>query len=445
MHSSFLQTIISLVAGVAVIILLTVRFKLHPFFALLIACFVTGLGVNLTIEEILTLVKNGFGDILSKLTLIIVLGTSIGVLLEKNGSTRVMANFILRIVGVHRSTLALSITGFVVGLPIFCDSGYIVLNGINNSLIKRTGYAVAQMSISLASGLYAVHCLIPPHPGASAAAGTIGVDFGKLILYGIVIAVPAMLVGHWWAIYAGKEKFKNGMREAEVLKQEEEDEQGPPVGLAFLPVFVPILLMALKSFAGVGIKDKNFLSSLVTIIGDPAIALAIGVLLSIIIAKQKKNELSKNLSSAVEKAGAILVIIGAGAAFGAVLAATNIGLHFSESLNLRSFGIWFPFLLTALIKTAQGSSTVAIVTASSIVLPLLPVLGLESENAKILTVLSMGAGSMMVSHTNDAYFWVISKFSNIDIRTMLRVHSLASVWMGVTAILVIYVLSLFIL
>src|SRR5574339_195454 len=185
MNASFLQVIISLLAGILSIILLTVRFKIHPFFVLLIACFVTGLGVQLPIGEILTLIKNGFGDVMSKLAVIIVLGTTIGVLLEKNGSTNVMAASILNLVGQKNSSLALSVTGFIVGLPIFCDSGYIVLNGINKSLIKRTGVAAATMSISLASGLYAVHCLLPPHPGATAGASTLGVDLGKMILYGI--------------------------------------------------------------------------------------------------------------------------------------------------------------------------------------------------------------------------------------------------------------------
>ena len=208
MNVSFLQVIVSLLAGIIFIILLTVKFRVHPFFALIIACFITGLGVQLPFAEILSLIKNGFGDVMSKLAIIIVLGTTIGVLLEKNGSTNVMAASILKLVGQKRSSLALSVTGFIVGLAIFCDSGYIVLSGINRSLIKRTGIAVATMSISLASGLYAVHCLLPPHPGATAAAATLEVDFGKLILYGILIAIPAMLIGHWWAVYAGKKTKK---------------------------------------------------------------------------------------------------------------------------------------------------------------------------------------------------------------------------------------------
>jgi len=205
------------------------------------------------------------------------------------------------------------------------------------------------------------------------------------------------------------------------------------------------LLMAARSILVFEKNKTGFLINVFNIVGDPAIALAIGVLLAILTGKNTKHSLSFQLSAAVEKAGGILVIIGAGGAFGAVLAATNIGKHFEENLDLKMLGIWFPFLLTCLIKTAQGSSTVAIITASSIVLPLLPVLGLGSEDAKLLTVLAMGAGSMMISHSNDAYFWVISKFSDIDVRTMLRVHSVASVLMGLITMIVVYILSLIIL
>ena len=442
MNVSFLQVIVSLLAGIIFIILFTVRFRVHPFFALVIACFITGLGVQLSFAEILLFVKNGFGDVMSKLAIVIVLGTTIGVLLEKNGSTNVMAASILKLVGQKKSSLALSVTGFIVGLPIFCDSGYIVLNGINRSLIIRTGVAAATMSISLASGLYAVHCLLPPHPGATAAASTLGVDFGKMILYGIVIAVPAMLIGHWWAVHAGK-KTKTNIESSD--ETSEEMVTGPRPIFAFMPVMIPILLMALKSILVLNRNKAGSLVDVITIIGDPAIALAIGVVLAIMNGKNSKHSLALQLSTAVEKAGGILVIVGAGGAFGAVLAGTNIGDHFKENLDLRMLGIWFPFLLTCLIKTAQGSSTVAIITASAIVLPLLPILGLESENAKLLTVLAMGAGSMMISHSNDAYFWVISKFSDIDIRTMLRVHSIASVFMGLITMIVVYILSLIIL
>jgi gluconate:H+ symporter, GntP family len=443
MNLSFLQVMFFLLAGIVAIILLTVKWKWHPFFALLAACFVTGIGVELPFATILELVKNGFGDVLSKLAVIIVLGTSIGVLLEKNGSTQVMAASILNLVGKKRSSLALSITGFIVGLPIFCDSGYIVLNGINQSLIRRTGIAAVTLSVSLASGLYAVHCLLPPHPGATAAAGKLGVDFGVLLGYGIVVAIPAMLVGHWWAVYGGK---KSGQAPAVENSDQQQfaKQMLPAVWEAYLPVVLPILLMAGKSMIELE-KREGLLSDLLEILGNPSVALALGLLVAVTTSLKQGIQLSPVIAGAVEKAGSILVIIGAGGAFGAVLAASRMGDHFSSSFNLQSMGIWFPFLITFIIKTAQGSSTVASITAASIVLPLLPLLGLDSENGRILAVLAIGAGSMMISHTNDAYFWVVSKFSDIGVKTMLRVHSIASILMGLVTMLVIYLLSLFIL
>ena len=143
--------------------------------------------------------------------------------------------------------------------------------------------------------------------------------------------------------------------------------------------------------------------------------------------------------------GTILLIIGAGGAFGAILASTDIGSHFAAMPFLKSIGIFFPFLLTFILKTAQGSSTVAIITAASIVLPLLPALGLQQGNGPLFSVLAMGAGSMMVSHANDAYFWVIAKFSGLDMKTMLYVYTVASVLMGIVSLLFIYILSLFML
>ena len=446
MDVSLLQTILALLAGIVLIVFLTVKIGLHPFFALLLACFVTGLLVKLSVPEILQLVKTGFGEILSKLTLIIVLGTAMGVLLEKNGHTTAMATAIVKWVGIKRSPMALSITGYIVGLPIFCDSGYIVLNGINQSLIRKTGFSVAQMSISLGAGLYAVHCLIPPHPGATAAAGTLDADFGRLIAWGMLVAIPGMLAGHYWALYAGKK--------GKIDKKEKEPSDPEPVNSisgnmsasrAFIPVLVPIILMALRSLL---LTDKNkgqLVFAVLDVLGEPAIALAIGLFVVIGTGKSRYREWMPQLGTAVEKAGSILVIIAAGSAFGSVLAATQIGKHFGNTPELSSLGIFFPFLLTAILKTAQGSSTVAIITAASLVMPLLPVLELTSANGKILAVLSMGAGSMMISHTNDAYFWVISKFSDIDIRTMLRVHSVASIWMGLVCMLMIYLLSLIVL
>ncbi len=442
MTTSFIQTIISLLAGIIVIILLTARFRVHAFFALLIACFVVGLGVQLSVPEIITASKQGFGNIMQSLGLIIVPGTTLGVILEHTGATRVMAEYILQKTGQRNAPAAMSITGFITGLPIFCDSGYIVLSGLNQSLAKRTAIPIAVMSVSLATGLYSVHCLIPPHPGAAAAAANLGVDFGKLILTGIIIAIPATIAGYYWAKYAGR-RNQPAMKE-EVKSIEEPPVSSMPVLNAFLPVIIPILLIAVKSFLSIESKQISLFTTIFTAAGDPVIALSTGIIIVLLVSKSwKKEVLGKPLQEAAEKSGSILVIIGAGGAFGAILAATHIGEHFSNALPLQKMGILFPFLLTFILKTAQGSSTVAIITASSIVAPLLPALGLTTDTDKLICVLATGAGSMMISHANDAYFWVIAKFSGLEMKTMLKVYSVATLLMGLVSLGMVYIVSLF--
>jgi len=427
-----------LVAGIALIVILSTRYKIPAFFSLFLACMLVGLGVGMPVADVLATVKDGFSNILKNLGLIIVLGTTLGLLLEYTGSTTVMANFLLKKMGNRFAPLAMSITGFIVGLPIFCDSGYIVLNGVNRSIAKRTGISIATMSVSLATGLLSVHCLVPPHPGASAAAATIGVDFGKLILVGAITAIPAMIVGNWWANYAGR----NAPDKIPEDIEEDESGHGPSLLKACLPVFVPIILIAIRSSLTTGIAGYPGWVKVIFALGDPVIALLFGVLLAFNCKHGwHKNELSKILQDSVEKAGSVLVVIGMGGAFGAVLTATKLGEHLSQSMALGTMGLFFPFLLTAVLKTAQGSSTVAIITASSLVLPLLPALGLDTENGRLFCVLAMGAGSMTVSHANDAYFWVISRFSGIGMKTMLKVYTVSTLFMGIITLATVYILS----
>lgn len=426
-----------LVAGIALIVILSTRYKVPAFFSLLLACMLVGLGAGMPMGNVLGTVKDGFGNILKNLGLIIVLGTTLGLLLEYTNSTTVMANFLLKRMGKRFAPLAMSITGFIVGLPIFCDSGYIVLSGLNRSMAKRTGISIAAMSVSLATGLLSVHCMVPPHPGASAAAATIGVDFGKLILIGAMTAIPAMLVGNWWANYAGR----NAPDKIEEDVTEDESGHGPSLLKACMPVFGPIILIAVRSFLTKGITGYPGWVKVIFALGDPVVALLIGVLLAFNCKRSwHKNELGKILQDSVEKAGGILVVIGMGGAFGAILMATKLGEHLSQSA-LGMMGLFFPFLLTAVLKTAQGSSTVAIITASSLVLPLLPALGLDTENGKLFCVLAMGAGSMTVSHANDAYFWVIARFSGIGMKTMLKVYTVSTLFMGIITLATVYILS----
>jgi GntP family gluconate:H+ symporter len=437
--SSPLQLSVFLILGITAIILLTSRLRLHAFFALVIGCLIVGLGAGLSLSELIAVMKEGFGNIMRSLGLVIVLGTALGLLVEYTGSTRTMADFVLRRSGTGRAPLAMNITGFIVGLPIFCDSGYIVLSGLTRSISRQRHIPMTVISVAMATGLYSVHCLVPPHPGAAAAAGTLGVDLGRLILAGIVTAIPASMAGYFWSVYAGKKEPAIAEEEKEIVADERQNQTS--VILAFLPIVLPIVLIALKSFLSIDPFAPGWLS-LFNTVGDPVVALSIGILLALLGKRSwTKTETSSLFRESAEKAGGILVIIGAGGAFGAVLAATGMGDHFTRAVPLGGMGIFFPFLLTFILKTAQGSSTVAIITAASIVQPLLPALGLSDDKGRLLCMLAMGSGSMMISHANDAYFWVIAKFSDIEMKPMLKVYSVATILMGLSSLAMVYLLS----
>lgn len=438
---SFTQSAITLLVGIVLIVVLTTKYKVHAFFALLIACLVMGLGIQLPVPEIIKVAKGGFGNIMGALGLIIVLGTTLGVVLEHTKCTVVLANYILRRTGAKHSPLAMNMTGYVVGLPIFCDSGYIVLNGLNKTMARRTGVSLTIMASALASGLYAVHCLIPPHPGAAAATATLEASFGKVILYGMLAAIPAAYCGYLWSRYAGSKLPKPVMDEADESTAPET--KLPSIVQAILPVAVPIILIGIHAFITLGDATTSLPLRTLHIMGIPEVALSIGIVLALCAKRSwKSDELTPLLRSTVEKAGEILVIIGAGGAFGAILAQADMGRHFANSTFIGSLGIFFPFLVSAILKTAQGSSSVAIITASSIMLPLLPTLGLADDTGRILCVLAMGAGSMVVSHANDSYFWVIARFSGIGMAPMLRVYTMATLIMGIVAVIVVYLFSL---
>lgn len=438
----FIQSIIALLVGVLLIVILTTKYKIHAFFALTLACLFVGLGLELSFADILTTTKTGFGHMIGSLGLIIVFGTTLGIILEHTGATIVLANAILRITGPRRAAGAMNITGYVVGLPIFCDSGYIVLSSLNNNITARTGKAIALMAASLASGLYAVHCLVPPHPGAAAATATLSADFGLVVLYGMLVAIPTAYAGFLWARYASSRKLPAATPQTQDDTNVEQTlpKQLPSVWLSALPIAIPILLIGIRSFIAID-ESSPFLIKGLYACGAPEIALAIGILLAILGKRYwKKDDFNPLLRQAVEKAGDILLIIGAGGAFGALIAQANMVDHLSGNTLIGNLGLFFPFIVAALLKTAQGSSSVSIITTATMVLPMLPALGLDHTMGKVCTVLAMGAGSMMVSHANDSYFWVISRFSGVGMNVMLRVYSVATLVMGIVAVSLIYLL-----
>ena len=437
---------IYLALTIAFIIFATAKYKIHPFLTLIIASLGMGLVGGLETEIIIKSLSEGFGNTLKSIGIVIACGSIIGTYLEKTGSAKSIARSLLKITGNDRSPLAMNLTGFFVSIPVFCDSGYVILSTLNKAINRKTGISLAVLGTSLAAGLYATHVFVPPTPGPLAAASILGANIGRVLIYGFIVAVPVSLVGWFWSIYYCSRFSVN----SDLMEEQEKDEvsQLPDVFTALLPIIVPIFLITIKSVndhPSIVLQNKT-LEQIISFIGHPIIAILLGVFIAMISMRDLSKEQHFNwVADGLKAAGTIILITGAGGAFGNILRATSISDVINQGLIDFEIGLLLPFFIAALLKTAQGSSTVSIITTAAMIAPLLDALGLSSEMGKVLSVLAIGAGAMTVSHLNDSYFWVVSQFSKMSTNVALRSHTIATLLQGITAILLIQVLSLFLL
>ncbi len=433
------------VLGVVVlfIIVATVRFKMHPVFSLTLAAVATGFLLGLAPNDIMSTIGEGFGKTLSGIGLVIAFGTVIGIYLEKTGATKVLANAILKMIGLKRSPLAMNLAGYIISIPVFCDSGFIILSSLNKAISKKTGIPVLVFAISLATGLYAAHVFVPPTPGPLAAAAILEADLGMVLIFGLLVSIPVSLTGYFWAKFIGKSLVTKESEETSRVNTDEKESDIKPFQ-AFLPLLAPICLIALKSIVNYPTYPlgKQIVFQIFDFFGNPIIALLVGVLFAFMLGRKVPSKQKEGwVTEAFKQAGLIVLITGAGGAFGAILRTIDI----ASVINLESSsgigGLLIAFTIAAVLKTAQGSSTVAIITTSAIIAPLLETFGLLTITDKAFTVLAIGAGAMTVSHINDSYFWVVSQFSNIDVKTALKGHTLGTLCqglVGITMILLLY-------
>ena len=429
--------------SIGFIVVAIAKFKVHPFITLILAAIITGFLFGLDGSTIVTKINEGFGKTLSSIGIIIAFGSIIGTFLEKSGGTTAIAKKLIKLTGESKSPLAMNLTGILVSIPVYCDSGFIILSSINKALSKKTGIPLIAFAVALSTGLYVSHVFVPPTPGPLAAAAALNADLGLVILLGICLAVISALPGYYWGMKSIK--FHSLEQGGEEIKEEEINPKTGSLKL-FLPILVPILLIALRSIAQYPSLPfgENIISSAIIFIGNPLIALFIGFLFSLRLVQDDndKNTKLKWVGEALKEAGIIILITGAGGAFGNILRSSNLGELLETHFSMASVGIALPFILAAILKTAQGSSTVAIITTATIIAPLLNSLGLEGELSRALTVLAIGAGAMTISHINDSYFWVVAQFSNMNTATTLKSHTIATLLQGLTAIIILFILQL---
>ena len=441
-----LWLIFVLIISVLFIILGTTKLKLHPFVVLLLASYLAGALAGLPIENIAVSIARGFGDIMAYIGIVIVLGTIIGTILEKSNAAIKLAELVLKLVGKRFPALAMSLIGYIVSIPVFCDSAYVILSSLKKSLVHQTKKPSVALSIALSTGLYATHTFVPPTPGPIAAAGNLGLDdqLGLVILFGLAVALVALFAGYLWASFAGK-KYTTSEDTEKFSQNISENLKLPSATKSLLPILIPIVLIALRSVATYPAKPfgTGFFYAFLNFTGQPVNALLIGFLLAFLLFPVfNKETLTGWIGDGISAAAPILLITGAGGAFGAILKETQIGETIGNMLADYQLGIFLPFIIAAAFKTAQGSSTVSLVATSALIAPLLSTIGLDSLNGKVLAVMATGAGAMTISHANDSFFWVVTQFSGMDVKTGYKTHTVATLIQGVTAMIFIFILNL---
>ena len=452
--------IIVFIVTIVLMIFMISKLNIHPFLSILSVSLVFGLiaGIPLvdqTAEDgtvvagIANVIGEGFSGAFTSIGIVIILGTIIGALLEETGAALKLADMVVNLVGEKRPELAMLIMGWVVSIPVFCDSGFVILNPIRKALTKRTSASSVAMTMCLSAGLYASHVFIPPTPGPIAAANTIGVGSDLLLVMGLglLVSIPALAGAYFYS----KRQSVNieELVEDDNLKTYEEikAEYGTLPGgfLSLAPIIIPVILMALSNIFKI-MKAEGFVNDLFLFLGTPIIALAVGLIFGIILLNNrgKIDHLYEIVNESLKVAGPILFVTAAGGVLGKVIANSGIvGFITDNATVFQSIGIFFPFIIAAILKTAQGSSTVAITTTAGIIAPLLPVLGLDSTVSSALVVMAIGAGAMTVSHANDSYFWVVTKFGGLRAEDGYKTQTMVTLVEGICGMLGVFILSLF--
>ncbi|MEO6497467.1 MAG: GntP family permease [Mucilaginibacter sp.] len=430
------------------IVIVCTRFKWHPFLALLVAAILTGITSGIPLADIATAANEGFGNMMTHIGMVVVLGTMIGTILEKSGATLRIADAIIRLFGKNKPVLAITIIGAVVGVPIFCDSGFVILNGLTKALSMESKKSYKAIVNGLAGGLYITHTLLPPHPGALAGAANLGLGqhLGNVLLTGLAISVPATLVCWLFA-----SKFLN--RDSIAAKFDDitssELVQVPSLWKSVLPIIVPVLMIALGSMAGM-INLLQPLKNAVLFFGSPLAALLTGLVLSLLLIKKKETkQFNQWMIEAISNAGPILILVGAGGVFGSILKKTPLADLVQQWVSSGHFSpltfLFIAWAIGCLLKTAQGSTTSAIIVSTSILSPIAFVAGFSTPLSLSLLLAATSCGAMMVSHANDAYFWVIAQFSGLGMQETYRSFSLMSIVLSITCLIMVLLLAFLIL
>ncbi len=442
--------IILLLASVLLIIVSTSRYRFHPFLALLFVSVLFGLLSGMPLESVAESINKGFGGTIGQIGIVIIAGVIIGTFLEQSGGAYAMANRILKLTGKKQVPLTMSVIGYFVSIPVFADSGFVILLPLTKALSKEAKISLAGSASALALGLAVTHNLVPPTPGPIAAAGLLEADLGLVIMLGAITSIPVLVAGWLFADKIASRVYLDPNPDVTPREIRKKLETAPSAFKSFIPILLPILLIVLKSISDFPTDPfgSGSAKQVLGFIGEPVIALMLGILVAFSLPHKLERDMLSSagwVGKALQNAAIIILITGAGGAFGMVLRNSGIAEVLGETLADMRIGILLPFLIAAAIKSAQGSSTVALITTASLLAPMMASLGFESAMAKALVVLSTGAGSLVVSHANDSMFWIFTQMTGMRVKTGFKIHTMGTLVLGVSAMLIIWVISLILL
>lgn len=434
---SHTQMLIGLGIGLLTLILLILKTKIHVFIALIISACIIGLVGGMSPAQVTSSITNGFGGTLGSIGIIIGLGVMMGQIFEDSGAAERMAQVFLKICGKKHEELALAITGYIVSIPIFCDSGFVILSPLAKAISRQTKKSIVSLSVALAGGLVITHSLVPPTPGPLGVAGTFGVNLGNFLLLAMIVAIPmaiaVMLYGKWLGkrIYQiPDEKDGSWIRPPYQnpvynFSDSKTHKNLPSAVTAFAPIFLPVILILLNTIFSAG-GIKNTFATVITFLGTPIIAVLLGTLVAIftLTVGKEKSDVITSLEKSVQSAGIILLVTGGGGALGRVIQDAGVGAFIASSLASTHLPIIvLPFIIATFVRFVQGSGTVAMLTAAAITSPVVS----AANGNMTLAALAACVGSLFFSYFNDSFYWVVNRLSGItETREQIRVWSVST-------------------
>ena len=446
--------IIVFTLAIVLLIVSISKWGVHPFLAIMGIALALAVAIGIPLDTIPTTIGKGFSSIFASIGIVIILGTIIGLILEKTGAAIRLADAIVRIIGEKHPQLAIMLIGWLISVPVFCDSGFVIVNPIRKWLARKTNFPSVTLTVALAAGLYVAHVFVPPTPGPIATAGLVGLESNLLLVIGlgVAISIPPLVAAYFFATFIGKKVKSTDELDVESISQAYNEHNLPGTAASVTPILLPIILMAGGSIASFA-KMEGFAGELLIFLGKPIIALAAGLISALPLLWKSKmgKELYNITQESLKTSGPIIFITAAGSVLGQVIVEAGFVQYIQQNAaSLSSIGLFFPFVVAAIIKTSQGSSTVAMTTTAGIMglyfsdASLMAALGMTTPMEAALVVMAIGAGAMTVSHANDSYFWVVTNFGGLTPQNGYRTQTLVTLIMGITSIITLFAISLFI-